>query len=73
VPGTYDVTFTGDLASYQAEQYVGTFTLTAGGSASYSFALGSGQHVDVIVYDDLTGARVASRDIAAASVCGHSW
>jgi hypothetical protein len=26
VPGTFDVVFTGDLASYQAEQYVGTFT-----------------------------------------------
>jgi hypothetical protein len=72
-PGTYDVAFTGGLASYQAEQYVGTFTLAAGGSASYSFALGSGQQVDVIVYDDTTGMRVASREVAAASVCGHSW
>jgi hypothetical protein len=73
VAGTFDVTFTGDLASYQAEQYVGTFTLTAGQSVPYSFGLGSGQQVDVIVYDDTTGVRVADRQVAAASVCARSW
>jgi hypothetical protein len=71
VAGWYSVNLSTDMVRqpYQVDDV----QLTAGQTLPFSYPLPYGEQANLTVVNDDTGARVASVEVAAASVCSHSW